>query len=505
MASGDRPYLSSSFREALASLYYGLEYGVRVLLLSGERGVGKTTLLRYWERRVHPCGHTLFVSANADNASDVMQNLMLEIGGLAPGHLNSTGLQTDDIFRTLASPVNPFILLLDFNGNSGGSALDILNHLTRFESFRTKSLRIAIAVSDEVTEQLQRSEFAHDIRRVPVEPMKAAEVEGYIEHRLRIAGWRGGPLFTPRGYASIAESSSGNPSIINEICFKLLQKLSESENGTLDAQGRNPKIPVDQPLVDPVFSVKKPASTEPPDNTVDEVVSPARPLNRRLATIASIVLIPVITIAGLWYEIAMKANSAKGISLSTIPRPAMAQHEAIPLDSTVARLPDAAQRTHAGVAAKTVPVTAVGARERETSRALSPSPAPVSFRDAGYSEGPVDQRGPKIGSALSSSSPSASPIAILSSVPARTQPSRSAIASVQRAAVATQAGASKERAEEMAAHEIKLGDTYMRRGEYDKALFSFSRALAFAPNDQEAREKLKRAVHAKTAEENVLQ
>ena len=57
----------------------------------------------------------------------------------------------------------------------------------------------------------------------------------------------------------------------------------------------------------------------------------------------------------------------------------------------------------------------------------------------------------------------------------------------------------------MAAHEIKLGDTYMRRGEYDKALFSFSRALAFAPNDQEAREKLKRAVHAKTAEENVLQ
>jgi MSHA biogenesis protein MshM len=499
-ASTDRPYLSSSFREALSSLYYGLEYGTRVLLLSAEPGVGKTTLLHYWERRIQQRGRTLLVSSNADNAADMLLNLTVQIGGFAPGDLNVTGLQTYDVLRTLeTSPGNPFLLQLDFKENSAGSALKILNHLTTFESFKTKSLRVVIAVRDQVAEQLQRSEFAHDIKRVPLDPLMAAEVEGYIEYRLRMAGWRGGPLFTPKGYASIAERSSGNPSVINEICFKLLQR-SESQNDRSDKKDHNQRFPIDDPFVDSVISGQKSASTQPPDNIVDQVASPTAPLNRLAATITIIVLMLVIAIGGLWYEIAAKANPAKRVSISTIPTPNIAQTHEIPQDRTVARSSKEALKTSAtDVAAKAAAVSTVAVHI--TPRVVSPSPAAVSLKDAGYSPEPVGQKDLRFSNVPPSPRVSPSAIATLSSAPAQTPPAHSAIASGQPSRAEEQTTAEKEEeaaaakptAEEMAAHEIRLGDTYMKRGEYDKALFSFSRALAFAPNDQEAQEKTRRA------------
>jgi cytochrome c-type biogenesis protein CcmH/NrfG len=57
----------------------------------------------------------------------------------------------------------------------------------------------------------------------------------------------------------------------------------------------------------------------------------------------------------------------------------------------------------------------------------------------------------------------------------------------------------------MAADEIKLGDAYMKIGDYDNALESFSRAIGLAPDNKEAEEKVKRARRAKTAEEDILQ
>jgi cytochrome c-type biogenesis protein CcmH/NrfG len=55
----------------------------------------------------------------------------------------------------------------------------------------------------------------------------------------------------------------------------------------------------------------------------------------------------------------------------------------------------------------------------------------------------------------------------------------------------------------MADYQIRLGDAYMRLGDYDKAVLSFSRAIAFAPDDEEALKKMRRARRAKAAEESV--
>ena len=75
------PYLSSSFREALAALYYGLEYGSRILMLMADHGLGKTTLLRHFERRMHDRNRALFLSTSRHNGREVLCKLLAEIGG----------------------------------------------------------------------------------------------------------------------------------------------------------------------------------------------------------------------------------------------------------------------------------------------------------------------------------------------------------------------------------------------------------------------------------------
>jgi tetratricopeptide (TPR) repeat protein len=60
-------------------------------------------------------------------------------------------------------------------------------------------------------------------------------------------------------------------------------------------------------------------------------------------------------------------------------------------------------------------------------------------------------------------------------------------------------------AEARAAYEIRLGDAYMNIGEYEKAIGSFSTAIALTPDNREAQEKVRRARRAQTAEETVLQ
>lgn len=157
-----------------------------------------------------------------------------------------------------------------------------------------------------------------------------------------------------------------------------------------------------------------------------------------------------------------------------------------------------------GVAVRAAAVGTVAMHVTDTPRVVSPSLATVLIKDAGSSKRPIVQKGPKFSSSPPSPNVSPSAIASLSSAPTQKPPPHAAIASERPATSEDRPAAAKQTAQEMAAHEVRLGDTYMKRGEYEKALFSFSRALAFAPDDQEAEEKIKRARRAKTVEENVI-
>src|SRR5262249_24439430 len=154
----------------------------------------------------------LFFSPGHDKGVEVVRKLLAEIGGIAASDdLLTMQVQADEILTRLVGVDNPFILLLDYDENAAELSLELLHHLTSLESFEKGLLRVVLAGSPDVAEKFQDSAFADEIRRVPLAPLSAAEVESYIDYRLRLVGWRGGQLFTAKACSLIAEKSSGNP------------------------------------------------------------------------------------------------------------------------------------------------------------------------------------------------------------------------------------------------------------------------------------------------------
>jgi general secretion pathway protein A len=67
-------------------------------------------------------------------------------------------------------------------------------------------------------------------------PLPAWEVKNYVEHRLRIAGYQGGPIFSNQAYESIAVASEGIPRNVNNFCFNALSLACALRKRTVDAE-----------------------------------------------------------------------------------------------------------------------------------------------------------------------------------------------------------------------------------------------------------------------------
>jgi type II secretory pathway predicted ATPase ExeA len=504
------PYLSSSFREALAALYYGLEYGSRILMLTAAQGLGKTTLLRHFERRIHDRSRTLFLSSNHDNGREVLCKLLAELGGTAPiDDLHAMRVQIDRILSGAAEAEIPFILFLDYDQNSEQAALHTLRHLAILESFKKRALRVVIASSPEIASKLQGSEFADEIRPVPLAPLTAAEVEAYIDHRLRLVGWRGGRLFPAKTFTLIGERTSGNPSAINEICFKIVQNPMKSENGRSDSPSEN-KDPVlldEYHVDDSILRGPQPV-----------VLIPAHSLKHRTVALTCIVLMLVLAIAGLWYRSTTNMRIIKHVIANVMDSRAIDKGvpdlatESASITTDSARNRETARLSHvatpaASAVSSPTPVQAAPTVAVHLTKVVSPifSSAPVAAVPNNDGDQPAEAvakdykviTAPLSRVVVSGQTPPSSTVRQLTTA--------THAATVRSVAVAAGEDGATRTANEMAAYEIRLGDAYMNLGDYDKALGSFSRAIAFAPDNKEAEEKIKRARRAKAAEEDILQ
>ncbi|MBV8774901.1 MAG: ATP-binding protein, partial [Deltaproteobacteria bacterium] len=127
-AEVNHPFLSSSFCRVLTALYYHLEYGSRILVLSAESGLGKTTLLRHLERRVRDRCRTLVLSPSHSKASELLRKLMAAVGGGAASRdFLPIQEQLDEILTRSARTESPFVLFLDFDEAAQDPALEILS------------------------------------------------------------------------------------------------------------------------------------------------------------------------------------------------------------------------------------------------------------------------------------------------------------------------------------------------------------------------------------------
>jgi general secretion pathway protein A len=220
-------YLSAAHREALASLYYGVEAGRGFLGLIAKPGMGKTTLLFHLLEKFRSSARTAFLFQTQCNSREFMRFLLAELGYEGDGQ-DFVRMHEEFNRRLLqeARAGNRFIVVIDEAQNLEPAVLETVRLLSDFETPRAKLLTIILAGQPELAGKLASPSLSQLRQRVSVvnriEPLSAWEIKSYIEHRLQVAGYQGDSLFAQDAMAEIARCTEGIPRNVNNFCFNAL-------------------------------------------------------------------------------------------------------------------------------------------------------------------------------------------------------------------------------------------------------------------------------------------
>jgi general secretion pathway protein A len=215
-------FLTPGHREALAQLVYGVTERKGFIVLTGETGTGKTTLLRALLQRLDATTAVAFVS-NTTLDFDGIREYMLEDFGIAKVGQSPAqqivGLNNFLIERQRAG--QNAVLILDEAQNLDAATLERVRLLSNFETVTDKLLQILLVGQPELRDRLQLPELRQLKQRIGLRSviprLTEAEVGHYIRTRLRIAGGSDRALFSDRAVKRMAEYTGGLPRLINIV------------------------------------------------------------------------------------------------------------------------------------------------------------------------------------------------------------------------------------------------------------------------------------------------
>jgi general secretion pathway protein A len=220
-------YTNPVYQEAYATLLYGIRERKGLIVLTGEVGTGKTTLLR-----------KLMDNSRELSASFFFYNTNLTFEELLTFTCNELALPVENRGRLAKIRLlNDFLigrlerggtaaLLIDEAQNLSEDVLENLRLLSNLETGSEKLLQIILAGQPELESLLDQPKLRQLKQRVALhyqlDRLKEREVGSYIDYRLRAVGYEGNDLFTPDGLEPIVIYSKGIPRLINVICDNAL-------------------------------------------------------------------------------------------------------------------------------------------------------------------------------------------------------------------------------------------------------------------------------------------
>jgi general secretion pathway protein A len=232
-------YLGSKHRQALAALDYGTETNRGFLTLIAKPGMGKTSLLYHYLESIRNKARTAFLFQTDGDSRDLMRYLLADLGLDGTGKdLPAMRSMLDQVLMEEMRAGRRLVLVIDEAQNLDEMALESIRLLSNFETPWAKLMHIVMAGQPQLAERLARPSMAQLRQRISffirIEPFTREEVDAYIDHRLRVAGYKGPPLFTADARELIAERSQGTPRVINNICFCALSLGWALKRATID-------------------------------------------------------------------------------------------------------------------------------------------------------------------------------------------------------------------------------------------------------------------------------
>jgi len=217
-------HLTPAHQEALAQLLYGVQERKGFILMTGEVGTGKTTLLQALLERLDDTTAVALVTNSMLGFEGIIEYVLEDLGIAKPGQSSLAqrliALQNFLIERRRTGQNT--VLVLDEAQDFDPNTLEQIRLLSNFETTNEKILQIVLAGQPELRAKVDLPELRQLKQRIGlrcrIPPLAPEQVRDYIRTRLRVAGAQDLGIFSSEAIARITEYSGGIPRLVNTVC-----------------------------------------------------------------------------------------------------------------------------------------------------------------------------------------------------------------------------------------------------------------------------------------------
>jgi general secretion pathway protein A len=220
-------FLAQPHREALAHLLYGIEQGEGFICVTGEVGMGKTTLCRTLLERLGPDVEVAFLFNPSQSGAELMRAISVELGlpteGRTRGQLHE---QLNDFLLDMRRRRRRVLLIIDEAQNLSAATLEEVRLLSNLETPTSKLIQILLFGQPELDAKLDSDGLRQLRQRISVRwklaRLSTAETRDYVRHRLRIAAGGECDVLSERALREVHRRTAGTPRLVNLLADRAL-------------------------------------------------------------------------------------------------------------------------------------------------------------------------------------------------------------------------------------------------------------------------------------------
>jgi general secretion pathway protein A len=227
-------FLSKDHARAKAYMESTIWFTDGFVVVTGEIGAGKTTLIETFLRELEKDVIVAQISQTQVSVLEFLQAVLVQFG-FSPFHMKKAELLAtlNTFLIEQYSAGRKVLLIVDEAQNLNLRVLEEIRLLSGVETTKEKVLRIILAGQPELNEKMDAPELVQLAQRVRLRfhlgALSAEDTQGYVLHRLEVAGSQGRSIFQPACFDIIYRYTRGVPRLVNTLCDTAMLAAFNSE------------------------------------------------------------------------------------------------------------------------------------------------------------------------------------------------------------------------------------------------------------------------------------